>query len=62
MTIWSGAAIVTNPDLSLWKAQGLTLPADIINFREQLVDGKVATVIYWRPEKKEETAKAAGEL
>jgi hypothetical protein len=38
--------------LSRWKAEGFTLPENIIDFREQDFGDKVVTVVQWRAEKK----------
>lgn len=51
--------ITNDPALSVWKREGLSLPKDIISFREQIVGDHVAMVVLWVPEVK---PKVEGEL
>jgi hypothetical protein len=51
--------ITNEPALSIWRREGLTLPKQIVAFREQIVGDRVAMVIQWRPEPKE---KVEGEI
>jgi hypothetical protein len=56
--------ITSDPQLSLWRANGFTLPKDIIIFREQVIGKErmqqVQMIILWKPEPAK--AKAEGEL
>jgi hypothetical protein len=51
VTVEHRGDITTNPALSLWRAEGFTLPEkeNLISFREQAVGGHVAMVIQWMP-------------
>jgi hypothetical protein len=45
--------VTKNPDLSLWRIEGYTLPKDIISFFEQQIEGECVTMIRWRPKPKQ---------
>jgi hypothetical protein len=49
--------ITNNPELSIWKAAGFTLPKTILGFREQLIGGpgneRIQMILIWEPEQKQ---------
>ena len=59
MSIPERGKITNDPALSVWKKEGLSLPENIVSFREQVVDDHVAMVIQWKPKP---SPKAQGEL
>lgn len=60
------STVTKNPDLSLWKLFGHSVPDDLINFQEQLIGvGKAqycVTFFRWRVPKKDIEVKVEGEL
>jgi hypothetical protein len=62
VTVEHRGDITTNPALSLWRAEGFTLPEkeNLISFREQVVGEHVAMIVQWTPARSDKSKDEVG--